>query len=160
MQIILGRYFTMKLCTRIRTHMTQPDSSTRMGRSTPPSRPRRPGFLVQAEGMNVQTLRSVANTLLQDLSRTSFRSPDVASHHRAYSCHVRHPPSGRRCWTSEDPRSQVFQDHCSVSLPLRRWNRAHMKFRPRNAMPFECVVKPRSEKAIKLIYDAVAIHQY
>ena len=159
MQIVLGRYFTMKLCTRIRTHMTQPDSSTRMGRSTPPSRPRRPGFLVQAEGMNFHALRSIANTLPQDLSRALFRSPDVASHHRAYSCHVRHPPSGRRCWTSEDPRSQVLQAHASVSLQLRRWNKIYKESRPRNTMPFECVVKPRSEKAIKLIYDAVTVHR-
>ena len=29
----------------------------------------------------------------------------------------------------------------------------------RHAMPFKCVVKPRSEKAVTLIHDAVTAHQ-
>ena len=28
----------------------------------------------------------------------------------------------------------------------------------RHAMPFECVVKPRSENAVRLMYDAITIH--
>ena len=29
---------------------------------------------------------------------------------------------------------------------------------PSGPMPFECVVRPRSEKAIKLIHDAAAVY--
>ena len=55
-QIVSGRYFTMKLCTRIHTPMIRLDSSTRMGSSTPPSKTRRSEFSVQAEGTNVHTV--------------------------------------------------------------------------------------------------------
>ncbi|KAF9783497.1 cytochrome P450 [Thelephora terrestris] len=41
------------------------------------------------------------------------------------------------------------------SVPEARYNKSLL----REPMPFECVVNPRSEQAVKLIYDAVAIHQ-
>jgi len=39
-------------------------------------------------------------------------------------------------------QSDIILDVCSLSDP----------------MPFDCVVKPRSEQTVKLIHDATAIH--
>jgi len=47
----------------------------------------------------------------------------------------------------------VDKDGCP-KIPEARYSKTLL----RHPMPFECVVKPRSEKVVKLIYNAVAIH--
>ena len=105
------------------------------------------------------TLITFLTVFNKNLPWTPFRPPDVTFHYRTHSCHVRHPPSCWRRRASEDSRSQVRQEHYSVSPQLRVWNRVDTKSCHRNPMPFKCVVKPRSEKAVKLIYDVIAIYQ-
>ena len=48
---------------------------------------------------------------------------------------------------------------CFGESTASKMKQGYIKSRPRTAMPFKCVVKPRSEKATKLINDSVTAHQ-
>ena len=111
---------------------------------------RRYGFLCYAHQL-------LEHLLQQDLSWTPSSDPDVVSHHRACSRYVRYPPPCRRQWAPKNPRGQIPQRPYTVSLWDWRRNGIDLlttnNWALRHAMPFECIVKPRSEKAAKLIYD-------
>lgn len=158
-----GPYVTTKLYIPTHTHTIQLGSLIRMGRLILPSKPPKPGYLAQVVG-----------------TCTNFTSISFWDFSCNRMCPGRHFAIRMLCFTIASILATFdilppINDNGCPKIPEPKYHNTFIRWAhsvwgetgqwltlgdcpQRHAMPFECVVKPRSEKATKLIHNAVLVH--